>query len=88
MVKMTPKRYAKLLAHDCKLLELPLPGHEYGFTDAQLKECLSASEYKAFWEWMYGQTMMLDKKLGPIAYTEDVVRGVKLIRFKTPTCFD
>jgi hypothetical protein len=73
---------------ELKSLELPEPAHEMGFTDEQLKESLSATEYKNFWRWMYGQTMALDDKGRPIAYLQDVLRGVRLVRYGTPTYFD
>lgn len=81
------KKYWKSLRAALKELELPEPAHPYGFRDSQLLESLSKTEYKKFWKWMYGQTMMMDEG-EPIAYTEDVLRGVQLIRYGTPTYWD
>ena len=82
------RKFWKETKESLKYLELPEPAHAMGFTDEQLKESLSATEYKNFWRWMYGQTMALDDKGRPIAYLCDVLRGVRLIRYGTPTYFD
>jgi hypothetical protein len=86
--ELKPK-FQKALKAELKRLELPEPGSIYGFTDEQLQESLSAKEYEIFWQWMYGQTMMMDSKTGkPIVYVEDVLRGVRLIRYGTQTYWD
>lgn len=81
------KKFWKGLQAELKYLELPEPAHEHGFTDKQLQESLSAPEYKNFWRWMYGQTLMKSED-GLIIYVDDVIRGVKLIRYGTPTYWD
>lgn len=83
------KKYYKSIKAEFKELGLPEPGSIYGFTDEQLQENLSRPEYENFWRWMCGQTMMMDDKTGKaIVYVEDVLRGVRLIRYGTPTYFD
>lgn len=81
------KKFHKSLKQELKELELPEPAHEHGFTDKQLHDSLSETEYKNFWRWMYGQTLMKSEN-GLIVYVEDVLRGVRLIRYGTPTYFD
>lgn len=82
------KKFWKETEKDLKDLGLPEPASDYGFTDQQLLDSLSKSEYTKFWKWMYGQTMMLDGNGKTIAYTHDVLRGVRLIRHGTPTYWD
>jgi hypothetical protein len=83
------KKWHKAIKAEFKELELPEPKSEFGFTTDQLAESLSIEEYDKFWRWMYGQTIMMDAKTGkPIAYVEDVLRGVRLVRYGTPTYFD
>ena len=81
-------RWWKGTLADLKRLRLPEPDHAYGFSQKVLEANLSSKEFEAFNKWMYGQTMMLDEKLGPIVYTHDVIRGVDLIRNRIPTYFD
>lgn len=73
---------------DMKRLNLPEPDHDYGFSWPLLEKNLSKAEFDKFSEWMNGQTQMLDDKLGAIAYTHDVIRGIDLIRHKKPTYWD
>ena len=83
------KKWHKALKAELKALNLPEPGSIHGFYDEQLQESLSRPEYEKFWRWMYGQRMMMDSKTGrPIVYVDDVIRGVRLIRYGTPTYFD
>jgi hypothetical protein len=81
------KKYWKALKKALKELDLPEPANEHGFTDKQLSENLSGPEYDKFWRWMYGQTMMMENGEA-IVYVEDVLRGVRLIRYGTPTYWD
>lgn len=83
---LNPK-FWKEIKKDLKDLGLPEPANKYGFTDKQLHESLSSTEYNKFWRWMYGQTMMKSDD-GVIVYVDDVIRGIKLIRYSTPTYFD
>lgn len=69
-------------------LKLPKPTHEYGYTVAQIDSFMTEDEQRKFNKWMYGQTMMLDEKLGTIIYTCDVERFLRLVRFGTPTYWD
>lgn len=82
------KKWHKALKAELDFLELPEPEHKYGFTNEQLIEHLSATEFKNFWRWMYGQTMMMGDNGSAIVYTEDVIRGLRLVRYGTPTYFD
>lgn len=87
MAGLRPKWRKETLA-DIKRLGLPEPDHDYGYSWPLLKKGLSASEYKQFSKWMHGQTQLLDPKLGTIAYTHDVIRGIDMIRNKKPTYWD
>jgi hypothetical protein len=82
------KRWRQSTLSDLIRLNLPAPDHEYGFSDGLLQSHLSPGEWKKFARWMYGQTCMLDAKLGTINYTHDVIRGLDLIRHGTPTYWD
>lgn len=82
------RRFHNAIKNELKRLELPEPASDYGFTEQQLLDNLSKSEYNKFCKWMCGQTMMVDKEGRPIVYVEDVLRGVRLIRYGTPTYFD
>jgi hypothetical protein len=89
---MKPKK--KQVVHplwksELKALDLPAPEHKYGYPTKQLLNCLSAYEMKKLDKFMYGQTCVRDNETGDIVlYIEDVVRGLRLIRFGTPTYFD
>jgi hypothetical protein len=82
------KKWHKTIKAEFKELGLPEPAHEMGFTDLQLHDNLSCTEYHNFWRWMYGQTLCMDENGKPVVYIEDVLRGVRLIRFGTPTYWD
>jgi hypothetical protein len=82
------RRFWAELRRDLKDLGLPEPAHDHGFTHEQLVENTSKTEYKKLCEWLYGQTCMVDEKLGVIVYTHDVIRGLKLIRRGVPTYWD
>lgn len=73
---------------DIKRLSLPDPDHDYGFSTKLLKNNLSAKEFKELAAWMYGQTCMIDEKLGTINYTHDIIRGLDYIRHGKPTYWD
>lgn len=86
---MTPTKYQRLLKSDLKVLDLPEPEHKYGFPYSQLKNCLTFYDLKRLDKWMYGQTCMKDIESGDLVYyTDDVVRGLKLIRYGIPTFWD
>ncbi len=82
------KKWHKSTMSDILRLKLPTPDHEYGFSGPLLKKSLSPDEFKKLGDWMYGQTCMIDEKLGTIMYTHDVIRGIDYIRNGTPTFFD
>jgi hypothetical protein len=82
------KKFWKQQDQDLKRLGLPKPINDYGFSYPQLQESMSQVEFKKFVDWMYGQTMMLHEIHGPVVYTEDVIRGLDLIRNRKPTNWD
>lgn len=82
------KKWHKTTLDNIKRLMLPTPDHAYGFSSKLLKSSLTEQEWAKFAMWMNGQTCMLDKKLGIINYTHDVIRGLDYIRHKTPTFWD
>lgn len=81
-------KWHKSILNDIKRLKLPDPDHEYGFSTTLLENNLPPSEFLKFGQWMYGQTCMLDDKLGVINYTHDVIRGIDNIRHGKPTHWD
>jgi hypothetical protein len=82
------KKWHKSTLSDIKRLRLPEPDHEYGFSTSLLARHLSPSEGERFWDWMSGQTCMIDDKLGVISYSHDVIRGLDFIRHSKETYFD
>lgn len=81
-------KWHKSTLDDIKRLELPMPDHEYGFSTGLLEKSLNEGEFRKFLKWMYGQTCMVDDKLGTINYTHDVIRGIDFIRHGKPTYWD
>lgn len=82
------KKFHKETLNWIKKLELPKPDHPYGYSMHLLQNSISSREFETFNEWMYGQTGILDAKLGFINYTDDVIRGIRLIRNGTLTYWD
>ena len=82
------KKWHKSLKSDILRLELPLPDHDYGWSEDMLMNNLSAPEFKQLCNWMYGQTCVRDEKLGIIYYTTDVIRGLDFIRHGKGSYFD
>lgn len=87
-LKDLKKRWHQSTLSDIKRLKLPEPDHEYGFSSKLLKASLSEKEWAKFASWMFGQTCMVDDKLGLINYTHDVIRGIDFIRHGKPTYWD
>lgn len=81
-------KWQKSTLNDIKRLGLPEPDHAYGFSSELMQRSLSQTEFHKFCDWMYGQTCMVDEKLGTINYTHDVIRGIDFIRHGTPTFWD
>ena len=72
-----------------EMLNLPPPDNEYGYTSKLLNTLfLSEEEKETFHKWMYGQTMACTEEGMAVIYTEDVERGLRLIRYNMPTYFD
>lgn len=49
------------------------PDHEYGYTEAYLKEKMGPVMFSNFRVWMYGQTVALDGEI-TVYYRQDVDR--------------
>lgn len=87
-LKDLPQKWHQSTLNDIERLQLPSPDHEYGYSSKWLKKNMTESEWSKFNEWTYGQTCLVDEKLGLINYTHDVIRGLDLIRNNVSTYFD
>lgn len=69
-------------------LPLPPPVTALGYTSAELKNFMTANEWEQFQKWMIGQTGGVGPNGELLTYPLDAERGIRLIRFGTPTWWD
>lgn len=82
-----PDLGSRLSILDLLKLDVPLPRHEHGYCQAELRSFVRPAAFRQLSKWMYGQTCALENNQ-QIWYTYDVTRWLKLAIYNTPTEWD